>query len=210
MRWLAVLVAGCVSTGALVGCGAPTSATVEPLKEVPYNLMSPATGATSPPTVEPEARPLVFLVRDDVLVPVQAPDVSGDSLTATVTSTLERLAKGPDEEARDQGLSSALGPDVGITVARIEGTRAVIDVQPGAQVPTAGRLPLAVGQIVLTVLSVPGVESVALTAGGEPIQAPLPGGELTDRPLVASDYLPLTAARTPSPTATTSTAGRTG
>jgi hypothetical protein len=206
MRWLAVLAAGGVAAGALVGCGAPTSAPVEPLVDVPYNLLSPATGATSAPTVDPETRPLVFLVRDDVLVPVKAPDVTGDSVSATVTATLARLAEGPGEEARDQGLSSALGSDVGITLTGMEGTRAVIDVKPGAQVPTAGRLPLAVGQIVLTVLSVPGVESVALTAGGEPIQAPLPGGELTDRPLVASDYLPLTAA-TPSPTAT---AARTG
>jgi hypothetical protein len=207
MRWLAVLVAGFVSAGALVGCGAPTSATVEPLADVPYNLLSPATGATSAPTTDPETRPLVFLVRDDVLVPVKAPEVTGDSVSATVTATLARLAEGPGEEARDQGLSSALGADVGITLAGMEGTRAVIDVQPGAQVPTAGRLPLAVGQIVLTVLSVPGAESVSLSADGEPIQAPLPGGELTDRPLVASDYLPLTAARTPTSTSTTAPTG---
>lgn len=206
MRRLAVLVAGAVTAGALVGCGAPTSATVEPLTDVPYNLMSPATGATSAPTADPETRPLIFLVRDDVLVPVRAPEVAGGSVSATVTATLARLAEGPGEQARDQGLSSALGPDVGITLTGMDGTRAVIDVEPGAQVPTAGRLPLAVGQVVLTVLSVPGVESVSLTAGGEPIQAPLPGGELTDRPLVASDYLPLTAA-TPSPT---TTAARTG
>jgi hypothetical protein len=206
MRCLVALAAGAVVAGALAGCGAPTSATVEPLTDVPYNLMSPAPGATSAPTADPETRPLVFLVRDDVLVPVKAPEVTGDSVTATVTATLARLAEGPGEEARDQGLSSALGPDVGIALKGMEGARAVIDVQPGAQVPTAGRLPLAVGQIVLTVLSVPGVESVALTAGGEPIQAPLPGGELTDRPLVASDYLPLTAA-TPS---TTGTAAPTG
>jgi hypothetical protein len=187
------VVAGCAVICALAGCGAPTSGQVTQLTAVPYDLMSPPTAASTEAPVEPEARPLVYLVREDVLVPVRASGVAGNDVATTLSALLAELTEGPDEEARDQGLSSALGPDAVITPDRLEGTRAVIDVQPGAQAPTAGRLPLAIGQIVLTVVSVPGVESVVFTAKGEPIQAPLPGGELTDRPLVASDYTVLTA-----------------
>ena len=202
----ALAAAGTVSLSA---CGAPTSSEVSPITAVPYDLMSPATSATSAPTVDAATTPQVYLVRDDVLMPVQASRALDVDVTATVATTLERLAEGPSREERGRGLSTALGPDVGIALDRLDGTTAIIDVRAGDQAPTASRLPLAVGQIVLTVLSVPGVESVLLTSEGEPIQAPLPGGALTDRPLVAGDYAALAAPATPSPAGTTPTSAMT-
>ena len=210
-RFLVASVAAAIATaGSLSACGAPTSSEVNPITAVPYDLMSPATSATSAPTVDTATTPQVYLVRDDVLVPVQASRALDIDVTTTVATTLARLAEGPSREERDRGLSTALGPDVGIALDRLDGTTAVIDVRAGDQAPTASRLPLAVGQLVLTVLSVPGVESVLLTSEGEPIQAPLPGGALTDRPLVAGDYAPLAAPATPSPAGTTPTSATPG
>ena len=70
----------------------------------------------------------------------------------------------------------------------LEDGRATVDVRMG-RLPTGGdRLPLAVGQVVLTVTSVPTVREVVLVADGARIEAPLPGGALTGRPLTAADY----------------------
>ena len=190
--WLVAAVVVCL----LAACGAPTSGEVQDLPTVPYGLMSPTSPDPSAPTSQRDVRPRVYLVREDQLVPVPAgAPVPGD-VDSTVGALLERLAVGPQEAERTRGLSSALGPDVGIGLVRIEGTTAVVEVRAGAQLPSAGRLPLAVGQIVLTAVSVPGVDRVQLTAGGKPVQAPLPDGALTDRPLDAADYASLVA-RTP-------------
>jgi hypothetical protein len=190
-RVLAGSLAAAALTWSVAACGAPTSGDVQPLPSVPYDLMSPASPATTAPTTEPDVRPRLYLVRDDLLVPVPAPAVGGGDVASTVSAMLDNLAQGPAEDERDRGLSSALGSDVGITLAGLDGSTALVDVRAGAQLPSAGRLPLAVGQIVLTVVSVPGVDSVRLTADGEPIKAPLPDGALTERPLVESDYASL-------------------
>ena len=190
------LVAAVLTCWLLTACGAPTSGEVQDLPTVPYGLMSPTSPDTSAPTSQQDLRPRVYLVRDDQLVPVPAGAPAPGDVDSTVGALLERLAVGPQEAERNRGLSSALGPDVDIGLVRIEGTTAVVEVRAGAQLPSAGRLPLAVGQIVLTAVSVPGVDRVQLTAGGKPVQAPLPDGAITDRPLDAADYASLVA-RTP-------------
>jgi hypothetical protein len=45
-----------------------------------------------------------------------------------------------------------------------------------------------VAQIVLTATNVIGINSVRLTLSGDPVEAPLPDGELTSEPLTAEDY----------------------
>jgi len=64
---------------------------------------------------------------------------------------------------------------------------------------SADRLPLAVGQLVLTALSVQGVDRIRLVRDGQLIGAPLPGGQQTTDPLVAADYASLLAAGTSRP-----------
>ena len=112
---------------------------------------------------------------------------------------LTRLSRGPSELERQSGLSTALGPDVSLTVNRIQGGRADIDITIVPPAPSARRLPLAVGQIVLSLTSIPGVASVWLMSDGTPIEAPLPDGALTARPLTAQDFTALVGAGQPSP-----------
>jgi hypothetical protein len=74
----------------------------------------------------------------------------------------------------------------------VDGT-ASIQITPSSQSPSADRLPLAVGQLVLTVTSVDGVDRVTFLQDGAPIEAPLPGGARTAQPVTAADYSSLLA-----------------
>ena len=66
-----------------------------------------------------------------------------------------------------------------------------IDLGGDAEAPAGQESRRAVAQIVLTATSLPEVEEVLLTRDGEPVDAPLPSGELTSQPLSAADYEPL-------------------
>jgi len=151
----------------------------------------------------------VWLVRDDALVPGAA-STPGADVRSTASALLLRLAEGPTEQQRADGLSTAFGPDVRLTLTDVTGGRAVVDVRAGDQAPSPSRLPLAVGQLVLTLASIEGVDEVVLTARGAPIEAPLPGGALSDRPLRADDYAALRSPRSPPPAATSSSPTATG
>lgn len=175
----------------LAGCGVPTGgepSTIAPT-DVPYGLAEPSPAPTS--TAPPEATADVFRVHwvtaADTLVP-RAREVSGASRRERLASLLEQLAAGPTSDERDEQLSTALPPEVRLGVTDLDGGTATIDLDELAEAPAGVSGRRAVAQIVLTATSVPGVESVLLELAGEPIEAPLPAGELTDRPLTAMDY----------------------
>ncbi|MDP5185423.1 GerMN domain-containing protein [Blastococcus sp. BMG 814] len=168
-------------------CGVPTGdgpSTIAPA-DVPYGLAAP----TSPPTAAPSAVPAdeagwAYLVgADGALVP-RARDSGTGSPEERLGELLTALAAGPTEEERAQGLSTALPSGVALTVA-IDGATATIDLSGGAPLSSNRR---AVAQLVLTAASLPGVEAVLLTSDGEPVEAPLPSGALTDAPLLPADY----------------------
>ena len=199
---MASVVAACLLMG---GCGVPSDSEAQAVPAVPYGLLSPS-GAAPSASTSPAARgPRVWLVRDDRLVPAEAPP-SGPDAGTTARGLLRRLASGPTERERADGLSTAFGPSVELTLTEVTGGHAVIDIRAGDLAPSPSRLPLAVGQLVLTMVSVDGIDDVALTAAGSAVQAPLPGGALTDRPLRADDYaallLRVRASEEPSSTAT--------
>ncbi|MBM6402361.1 GerMN domain-containing protein [Phycicoccus sonneratiae] len=177
---------------ALAGCGAPHDTPASTIASVPYDLLAPSDAAAPSPTESATRGPFVFLVREDRLVPASPVADPGSSRDA-VGQALRLLVEGPTEADRAAGRSTALGPDVQATLTSLEGGRATVDLRAGSLPTGAGRLPLAAGQLVLTLTSVPGVDDVVLTSDGSPIEAPLPGGALTDRPLTAQDYATLLA-----------------
>lgn len=185
------------------GCGVPTDTKAEAVPAVPYALLSPSEPAPSTSTSTTARGPRIWLVRDDRLVPAEAPSPSQD-VGATATALLRRLASGPNEQERAAGLSTAFGPGVDLTLSGLTGGHAVVDIRAGDLAPSPSRLPLAVGQLVLTLASLDGIDDIVLTAAGSPIAAPLPGGALTDRPLRADDY---TALRSPGSPPTSTTTG---
>lgn len=207
-RWVAVGVLGVLgllAPPALAGCGVPSSSPATTITEVPYGLMEPAAPSTPRPSVPAERGPFIYwLDESDRLSPIEAGAMTSDQPDAVAT-VLSRLAAGPSELERMSGMSTALGPDVSLALNRIVDGRAEIEIKIGTPAPSARRLPVAVGQIVLSLTSVPGIDSVVLMADGQPIEAPLPDGVLTARPLTAEDFAGLVGGDVPG--ASTKTAG---
>jgi spore germination protein GerM len=183
------------------GCGVPSSGSAHPVPsdEVPYGLLD---GPRTPtPTSSPAPRvehlpgvPTVFYLRREFLVGVVVPRPPANARTA-LAQAVSSLSSGPTGEQRAQGLDTALPPALHLVVAGIAGTQVTIDLQGQDAATVGAQGPLAVGQVVLTATSVPGVDTVVLTRQGEPMQAQLSDGSLTDRPLSREDYEALLAPR---------------
>lgn len=192
---------------ALAACGVPGEGQTETVRpdEVPYQLLSPAPAGTSleTPSTTTVSTPRIFLLdgADQLVGQWLSLDVSG--VEPVVRSLLVALAAGPSEEQRTQGLGSALGPGVRFELLGVVDRTARLVVHPGDRSPSADRLPLAVGQVVLTLTSVDGVDRVEFVQDGRTMPAPLPGGEQTSAPLTAADYAvllaPTTSTGPPSP-----------
>ena len=204
MRWVgrrAAAAAALLCTLSAASCGLPDATTPLELdpSDVPYRLLSPSAGpsATQPPATRTTTPEVYLLDGDGRLVPVGAAQAA-NGLVPVLGGVLSRLASGPREAERASGLASALGPDVRLILVGVTDGTAVIEVDLGEQDPSASRLPLAVGQVVLSTTSVEGVDRVQLVQGGSPIEVPLPDGALTLGPVTAGDYAALLG-RTASP-----------
>jgi hypothetical protein len=175
----------------LTSCGLPGGGSVRTVDDasVPYRLLESDPPSTGPMQSEgdPGPVPVVFWVTGDRVVP----EATGASCDAPVEVLVDRLlntlASGPSEGARADGKSSAVPADVVLDAVGIVDGTVEVDIELETSI-SAERLPVAVGQLVLTVLSAPTVQSVVLVSGGKPIQVPLPGGALTDDPVTAEDY----------------------
>lgn len=204
LRSLAAGAAGAVTLAVAVvaaGCGIPTGGQPDtiPSGDVPYGLTSPTASAPSvtspPPRVE---QPRVFFVAPDNRLVGQGRELSGDTLRNRLADLLSSLADGPATTERENGLTTALPPNVRLTVRGVDSGVATVDIEEKAQGPSGLEGRRAAAQIVLTATSLPGVHAVLLAHDGAPLDAPLPSGRLTSEPLTAADYLPLL---TPSPSA---------
>ena len=185
---------------ALGGCGVPTGGppSTLPASEVPFGLLSSSPQEPATPSVRPGAgEPGVYLLETATgrVVP-RVRQLPGGPAEQRLQVLLDDLAAGPGDADAGQGLSTALAPDVELTVSALEGGAVTVDVAGAADVPIGGQTRLAVAQIVLTATSLPGVDSVRLLVDGAPVAAPLPSGPLTDEPLTAADYRSTVAAPT--------------
>lgn len=173
-------------------CGLPAggSATRVADDSVPYRLLettSGAPGATDESEV-PEHLPVVFWVDDhDRLVPEASEQLCAEDATPSIRRLLEDLAAGPSYGARSDGRSTTLPPESTLALIAVSGGTAEVEFDPETSI-SPDRLPIAVGQIVLTVASAPGIDAVTLVSDGAPVQMPLPGGALADGPVTAESY----------------------
>ncbi len=193
-RWQSV-VASCGTLLLLTGCGVPGDGHVRTVDDdaVPYHLLdgNPSGNATTDVGPVPHAVPVVFwLLGEDHLVPAAAGGSCTDPPEELANRLLGELADGPGEDTRAAGRSSALPPAIGLRLIEIVDGTAHVEMDPSTAI-SADRLPLAVGQVVLSLTSSPGVEKVTLLSSGEPVQVPLPGGALTTRAVSAEDYADL-------------------
>ena len=178
----------------LSACGIPTGGAPESIapSDVPYGLTSVTptpTPRTSPPPGSDEPR-IYLVAADDVLVP-RGRAVGGVTLEDRLERLMDELAAGPSGTELEEELSTALPPDVRLSVTAVEGGTATIDISGGENASSGQESRRAVGQIVLTATSLPGIGASLLTRGGAPVEAPLPSGELTSAPLEGEDYAAL-------------------
>ncbi len=201
-RWRALTLG---VTLALAGCGVPDAGEPRaiPSSEVPYGLADPRPSPSATPMTEPVLDPSrVFLLAADDRLVARARETDAGSVRDRLGDLLAALAAGPTVAERDEQLSTALPPDVRLTVSNLSAGTATVDIDAPAEAPSGWASRRAVAQIVLTATSVPGVDAVRLTISGDRVEAPLPSGELTSKPLTAADVEAfLTAAPAPPPAA---------
>jgi hypothetical protein len=189
-----------VATLLLASCVGPGGSGVRTIEaeEVPYDLLDPAPPAGSVLSSEAadvpdgEVPTQVYLLGRDGLLLASPASVEAGTTGEVAARLLQRLEEGPNEAERAAGLASVLGPDLGLRIDGVDDAGVVeVDVS-GTTTPAADQVPLAIGQIVLTLAGVPGVSGVRIVDEGEPLPLPLPGGRLTTGTVTAEDYLPLT------------------
>jgi hypothetical protein len=192
MRWCLALALLLVMTA----CGLPDeerSRTVD-ADAVPYNLLTTAEegpeGSGAGPA-HPRGEPVVFwLRRDGKLTTAAVGATCDDPVAQVVGDVLDVLSGPPTSEGSAAGHTSAVPPSARLELVALEDGVAVVDLDPVA-LGDAERLPLAVGQLVLSVSSAPGVDGLRLVTSGEDVDVPLPDGALADRPVTADDYVEL-------------------
>jgi len=181
------------------GCGMPDGGPAQrvPDQDVPYGLLvSPTTTSTPGAATVPEtsgttgATGTIYLVDSGQhLVALPVP-LGRATLVPLVQSLLNRLAVGPSERERARGLLTDLGPGAGLSLRAVKNGTAVIQLRTASQDPSPVKLPVAIGQVVMTATSVEGVEQVLFVLDdGSPVSVPSPpAGDLSSAPLVRQDY----------------------
>jgi spore germination protein GerM len=200
-RTATALTGALVALVALAGCGVPRD---QAPRAVPAGQVDPRLLAEPSPTGTPEptgssAFDVAFVIGDDSLRLIRR-SVSPAPADQQVTQLLVALAAGPDDADHAQGLSTALPSDVTLKLEGLVDGEAVVEINGGTKDADPRRLPLSVAQVVLTVTSHPDVHAVRIVSDGQPVEPPLPDGNIVHRALTARDYASLVApGATPSP-----------
>jgi spore germination protein GerM len=187
---------------ASAACGVPTGGAPDPIaaSDVPYGLAEavPSTSAAPTTPAQPDQPRVYLLAEDGALVP-QGRSLADGALRDRLDELLDDLAAGPTADELTDRLSTALRPEISLTVEDLSGGTVTIDLGGTAEAPSGQESRRAVAQIVLTATSLPGVDAVLLNRTGQRVEPPLPSGELSARPLTADDYASLlTASAAPS------------
>lgn len=177
----------------LAGCGVPIQQEPAPIpaEAIPTQLRSSAGPAHGRATATP-GRPSVQVdfVRNERLVTVarESPTTTPPDRLAAV---VQALMAGPNDAEQANAITSALPPELILTIAAVEGTRVVLELSGETEGRSAAENVLAVGQIVLSVTALPTVDEVTFQRDGAAVDALLADGALTTEPLTAADYAAL-------------------
>lgn len=161
------------------GCGVPAQDRAERLgDEGRVALLDPQ------PASRPGAASIpVYFVRGERLVAVPRAVTP-----STVEAAVQALIAGPSSDEAAAGLHSSVGPSIRVRRAEVQGGVAHIDLSsPFAQARSEDQV-VAVAQFVYTATGFPGVEAVAITVDGEPIEVPTREGALASGPLRRADF----------------------
>lgn len=178
---VAILV-GVLGGGVLAACGVTPEAKatrIEP-EDVPFGLLDDQPTTTA---VDAGRTTAVYLLSDDRLVAVDR-SVPDD---ATLDDLLSLVMTGPTEVEQSLGITTAVPSG---TVASIKTSRGIATVDLAASfgdIRSREQL-LALGQIVFTLTSQPGIGGVRFTVEGEDVLVPLSDEVASDDPLSRDDF----------------------
>lgn len=194
IRAALVLLAG-VST--LTACGPAPENQARLVDDVPFGLTDTTTTSTTTTTIptepslpgEPVESVLLYYVLDDRLTPA----VEDLPLDSTPQDVLDTLLEGLPRYAAGTVLRTALPQQLTASVVVSRGL-AVVDTDTSLLTeisPVDQRY--AIGQIVLTLTSRPGIGQVSFTVDGRPQPVPRGGGDLApaNEPVAYDDYVSL-------------------
>jgi spore germination protein GerM len=213
VRGLAVLAAGALL---LAACGLPNDEAYTAIQpgDLPAGIADTTTTSTTTTTLPPATTTTVpeattttttipsqavslYFVQNGHLVSV----LRNMPLPVTPQMVIDRLEAGPLPAEQASGIRSAL-PATSLGNVNVTGGVATVDlaanfVQPAAStdqlpVPNVDQ-PLAFGEIVLTLTSMPGIGQVRFTVVGQPQGALAADGSLVDGPVSADNYAGLRA-----------------
>jgi hypothetical protein len=196
-RRLFVTVAVSVVAMPLVACGPAPENQARVVDDVPFGLTDTTTTSTTTTTIptesslpgEPTESVLLYYVLDDRLTPA----VEDLPLDSTPQDVLDTLLEGLPRYAEGTVLRTALPEQLTATVVVSRGL-AVVDTDTSLLTeisPVDQRF--AIGQIVLTLTSRPGIGQVSFTVDGRPQAVPRGRGDLApaNEPVAYDDYVSL-------------------
>jgi spore germination protein GerM len=149
---------------------------------VPYGLLEPATSTST--TQAPSDGAVLYLVSQGGLAPVRRPVRSSVSVRIVV----EALGQDPPPEEEAQGLRSVLAAGEFVLGARASSGVGRIDLAEGFRSLPEREQTLALAQLVLTTTEVEGIDRVAFTLEGEPLDVPTADGTLRSGSVTRADY----------------------
>ena len=192
MRWRGTLgVAATAVVCVLAACGVPQGeVTVIDSEELPAALRASSTVSSTALPADPNVEQgdvKVFWIQDKLLV--------SEAITFETTPDVERvislLERGPSSTERTSEVRSAVSQSEVIRGVTRDGNRVTVELSEDFAEVAGSDQVLALGQIVMTLASVPGVSDVEFRRSGEPLEVPVPNGSLVRRALTRGDYISL-------------------
>ncbi|MDH4158845.1 MAG: GerMN domain-containing protein [Actinomycetota bacterium] len=179
-----------VATLAVVtaACGVPSTDGPEPLPSELAEL-APQPQDSAVVAAETVDTDLAWVKGDRIRLAPR--EVTATDVASQASAALEAVIAGPTDAEQALGLSTEVRPDL-VASLLIEGDGAIIDLQSGS---SPGDATLATAQLALSVLLVPGVESVTFTIAGRPAEVPRADGKVRSGPVTVDDYASLVRAR---------------
>lgn len=167
-------------------CGAPSDGAVDAIDDddVPFGLLEEDRSSADAAAPSGELVEIYLVVgADDLLFPtVRSLD---DTSAGEVIAELEQDLSDVEVAA---GLRNPLADRDVIAGVTLEDGLATIDLTSEFTQMSAANQLLGVAQIVFTAARRPGIDRVAFTLDGQPIQVPMGDGTLTAQPVSPGDY----------------------
>jgi spore germination protein GerM len=180
-----------VAAVALASCGVPEAGltTIEPA-ELP-DALRPSTTTIDPRSDRPGPGDgiAVYWIRDDQLVAATTSVEVAPELP-DIVAALERGPGPADHRGAERSAVSRGDVVEGVTQ---EDAQVTIELDDAFAEVAGSDQVLALGQIVMTLTSLPTVGSVVFRQGDRPVDVPLPDGTLVRRPVLRGDYVSLVA-----------------